>query len=280
MRGTLISAPSLREPSSFVSFMFAGILQSRDNRRLHNEIIIEETRLKRFPHQISRLSGIYFFPDRRTAKIAVEESWGSHFAEENLTELELYSNDAITRVDASWITNAPTNPDGLLNTPEWLDDYWAGRPASQNPTWEILSNGYAIILDEKIRKKAYEIIQLKFPNSWIMMEMSRLAGEAGSDAGSIMPYVLRRENNLHTLMYLFDDKDFHDEETIRKISLHPDAGRLGYRMSQEEFWTVPDFRPWYQDFALESRQKKEWISIFSVHAPNAFPHRPELDVLK
>jgi hypothetical protein len=274
MRGVLVGADSLREPSSFVSFMFAGIIQSQNNRRLHNEIVIEHTRSQRFINAVSRLRGMYFFEDRATAQLAIDQDWGGHFKIENLAELDLHPSGNVSRVDANWITKAPRKSNGLLDTSNlnWIDDYWAGRPNGASPTWEVISRGYAIIPDVEFRKRAYEVVQRAFPRSWIFMEMSRIAGEAGSDGGLSMPYIIKRDAQRHTLGYLLDDQAFHDEAIINKMTKHPDIGRLGYRMSQEETWIVPDFRPWFSDFVFELQGAVEQQTpIFSVHAPNP-PH--------
>jgi hypothetical protein len=215
------------------------------------------------------MRGMYFFEDRATAQAAIDQGWGGHFAEENLTELNLQPTSEPTRVDANWITSAPRHSSGLLKTSEWITDYWAGSPAGSAPTWEIISNGYAIVQDTAIRKRAYEVVQRAFPQSWTFMEMSRIAGEAGADAGLIMPFILRRDAQLHTLTYLLDDQDFHNEHVIKKMSAHPDFGRLAHRARREQAWTLPDFRPWNLDFVfgIQGIVSQE-IPIFSVHPPN------------
>lgn len=274
MRGVLVAAESLREPSSFVSFMFAGIIQSQNNRRLNNETVIEYARSKRFTNSVSRLRGMYFFENRAIAQLALDQNWGGHFKAENLAELDLYPAGNVTRVDANWITEAPRGSNGLLDTSNlnWIDNYWAGRPNGSSPTWEIISHGHAIIPDVEIRKRAYEVVKRTFPHSWIFTEMSRIAGEAGSDGGLSMPYIIKRDAQRHTLGYLLDDQAFHDQAIINKMTKHPDIGRLGYRMSQEETWIVPDFRPWFCDFVFGVQGAVgRQIPIFSVHIPNP-PH--------
>jgi hypothetical protein len=160
----------------------------------------------------------------------------------------------------------------LLETSDWITDYWAGRPAGSAPTWEIISNGYAIIPNIEIRKRAYEVVQRAFPQCWIFMEMSRIAGEAGADAGLIMPFIMRRDAQLHTLAYLLDDQDFHDEAVVKKMSAHPDFGRFAHRARQEQAWTLPDFRPWNLDFVFGVQGViSQEIPTFSSHAPSP-PH--------
>jgi len=68
--------------------MFAGIVQSQNNARFQNELLIDAVRAQQFPQQVSRLWGIYFFEDLAQATQAT--AWGGHFRRENLAELEVY----------------------------------------------------------------------------------------------------------------------------------------------------------------------------------------------
>jgi hypothetical protein len=173
MRGVLIAVDSLRTPESFVSFMFSGIIQNQDNRRLNNEIIIESVRARRFPHLTSRLRGLYFFDDLAIAQQAVSQKWGGHFIAKNLVELDLHNDGDLTRVDANWITDAALLSDGRLNPSDlsWIEKYWSGDPKNSSPTWELISGGFAVVPNERVRRRAYAVVQREFPRSWIFIEM-------------------------------------------------------------------------------------------------------------
>jgi hypothetical protein len=83
-----------------------------------------------------------------------------------------------------------------------------------------------------------------------------------------MPFVTKKDDLIHTLGYLFDDKDFHDKKAIEQITKHPDSKRLGNQMAQEETWTMPDFRPWFCDFQLQAQGiVSANTPVFSVHIP-------------
>lgn len=146
MRGILVSADKVPEvPQSCASFMFASLIQSELNWRLHNEIIIDHVRVERYAKQISRLRGIYFFESEALARRAVH--WRGHFNLRNLVELELYPLGNVTRVDASWISDAPLRIDGRLDLGnlEWIDEYWRGYPKNDTPVWEVIAQGTAVV---------------------------------------------------------------------------------------------------------------------------------------
>jgi hypothetical protein len=48
---------------------------------------------------------------------------------------------------------------------------------------------------------------------------------------------------------------------------HPDSGKLGKMMSENETWNLPDFRPWGRSFELGKRPLPQFcdIDIPSVH---------------
>src|SRR5437660_2208840 len=84
-RGVLISAQAAAIPPNCpVSLMFAGMIQHQNIVHLENELLIEAARTSHFPHQISRLAGMYFFTDLEQAKKA--EFWGGYFRSENLAQ--------------------------------------------------------------------------------------------------------------------------------------------------------------------------------------------------
>lgn len=264
IRGLFVSADFAPGPSrAYASFMFAGLVQSQNNTRLNNETIIEYVRDKSFPNQISRLRGMYFFDNRELAQRPIDEKWGGHFRAKNLIEFELPPTTSLTRVDANWITEAPLQSDGRLDTSDitWTTRYWAGEPKHKDPTWETIVNGRALVRDMAVRKKAYADVKSRFPRSEVFMEMARLAGEVGSDGGLVTPFLQRAGQNTLRLAYCMYDKDFHDEAVIKKIAAHPDAKNLHRLMSENEIFDTPDLRPWSQDFSLGLQ------GIFDVASP-------------
>ena len=210
---------------------------------------------------ISRLRGMYFFERRELAQRAIEQRWGGHFSPENLVELDLLTNSQVTRADADWISCAHS-----ADNDAWMDQYWLGRPLTTSPAWEIIANGVAIVLDTNIRRKAYELVQSVFPKSWIIIEMSRIAGEAGSDGGLITPLVQSLPNDKFRLSYMSYDGPFHDEGVVKRMREHPDFARLYHRWQQCESLVMPDFSRWTVEFTVKQQGGNQFgDSVMSVH---------------
>ena len=228
MRGMMVSANYEDRPASpsFVSFMQAGMIEYQNNPRIFNEAIIERVRVERFGQRISRMRGMYFFQSKAEAEARIgNNNWPPYFVAENLLELELHHAETPTAVDANWITFAPLKPDSRIRTDDltWINRYWAGEPYNNEPVWELLANGIAVVLDTDVRRRCDEYVKETFPDSHIPILMARLASEVGSIGGSTSPFLLRNEDQSVELIYLWTDFDFHDSKVIDKISAHPDA---------------------------------------------------------
>jgi hypothetical protein len=271
MRGVLVSADLVPESTpSFTSFMVAGLIQHQLNSRLSNETIIEYVRERHFSGKISRLRGIYFFENEDLAQRPIDEKWGGHFKQDNLVELDLLPNGPVTRVDANWITYAPLLSDSRLDTSDlsWIAKYWDGQGYSDKPTWELIASGNAAVLTTSARAKAYEVVKRAFPESWDYIEMSRLAGEAGSYAGLITPFIRRLPSNSFSLDYAFLEAPLREASLIEKMSKHADWGRLANYMQTniEKDMIVPNFLRWSQEFTVGAQETGALsLAIKSIH---------------
>jgi hypothetical protein len=258
MRGMLVSADhaSASPSRGFISFMQAGMIETLNNRRIFNEFLIEMVRANSFPHQISRMRGMFFFRSRAEAQARIDDpKWPPYFKSKNLVELELWYNGAITDVDANWITFAPLAEDGRVSIHDlnWVRRYWAAEQYNASPVWERLAKGVALVLDERIRRQCDRYVKEVFPSAHIEALKARLASEAGTRGGLITPFLLREDEKRVRLGYVSIDQDFQDPEVIDAIARHPDAAALGRMMAEKETWLTPDFRPWGRVFELEER---------------------------
>jgi len=155
-------------------------------------------------------------------------------------------------VDANWITHAPLGEDGRITLAnlEWIRRYWGGEEYDDEPTWERIAQGVALVLDEQVRRKCYDYVREFFPAAHIPILMARLASEAGTRGGLTAPFLSRLGEKRFQLGYGFSDAEFHDPEVIQAIKEHPDSGALGRMMAENETWNLPDFRPWGKIFEL------------------------------
>lgn len=254
MRGMLVSADyAAPSASGSISFMQAGIIESLNNCRIHNELLIETVRQNFFSRQISRLRGMFFFRSRAEAEARIgDPQWPPYFELKNLLELELHYENSFTDVDANWITFAPLDENG--RTPatdlQWVHSYWSGERYNGSPVWERIAQGVALVLDEQVRRQCYECVRQFFPASHIPILMARLAAEAGTRGGLISPFLLREGERRVLLTYLWSDKEFHDLAVIAAIQRHPDSEALGRMMAENGSWKMPDFQPWGKVFRL------------------------------
>lgn len=272
MRGVFVSVGEVPgQHPNFVSFMQAGLVQHQQNFRFRKELLIEGVRSERFANEVSRLRGMYFLESRELAESVLRQNWGGHFRAENLFQLSLDANSEPTRVDANWITFSPQIDDkyDLSGETGWIDSYWDGTPfPDHEPLWELITNGSAIITDKQLREHAYENVKRMFPGAWIFIEMSRLAGEVGSNAGVVMPYVLRRSVDEWELVYLIYDQEFKESEVIARMKDHPDFERLAAEVEKNETFPTPNFKHCFCSFHM----KVESISVgdsmktlFTIH---------------
>lgn len=248
MRGMLIS-PIVLENSSegkgFLSFMTASILSQQEGKKLFNEALIEEARALIFPEKASRLRGLYFFENKDDAVKA--EKWGYHFIEDNLSEILIPKKmiSKLTKVDSNWITYAELDDEGVIKDRTWIRKYWEGKPYNENPIWEIIFEGVALIPNEGIRRQAEEIVKTWFPESDFFILAARLSSEVGSFGGIITPYLLYSEpENSLKIEYIFRDEELHSQEIVEKMSKHPDFKILAKIMHDSENYRMPDFTRW------------------------------------
>ncbi len=275
VRGVLVSAdcvaPNTPEANAFVSFMLAGMLQCEAKTRFYNESLIEEIRAKEFPEQISRLRGLYFFPTLDEAMAPIRQDWPGHFREHNLLELRLYPSRPITRADANWITYAKRD-DGRIDAHnlEWVRAYWRGEtcPCGQAPVWELIAAGEAVVLDIGVRRRCYDRLRQQFPDSWVPIEMSHVAGEVGTRGGLIAPFIRRIDDEQAELGYVWRDAEFHDLAVIEAMKRHPGAGYLGQLLRETPEWKMPDLRSHFRRFRLDA-QGRPLLNEFAWTPQNA-----------
>lgn len=270
MRGMLVSAQHAAAEAGFISFMQAGMILAGNNPRIFNETVIELWRSNFHRDRTSRMRGIYFFKTRADAEARIDDpNWPPYFSAENLIEFELLTNEPPTQVDANWITFANLDGTGRieLNDLNWVSKYWQGVPRGDQPVWEIIANGVALVLDEAKRRNSEAYLRQMFPRAYIPMLMARIASEVGTRGGQVHPFLLREDEETVCLVYLSSDAEFHDFEIIEAMKTHPDIGLLGRLMYENETWNIPDLRPWGRTYKLGKRLVRELgdFEIPSVH---------------
>ena len=229
-RGVLVSAP--KQPG-FLSVWSAGLMRE-ELPRIWRETQLEKIRLMRFPDRVSRLTGMFCFPDLKSSEYAY--SWGGHFRPEYRAQLHLEQHRALPiSFDSNWITYAPHDDKGfVIDTADWMSKYWSGEPYPNGaPVWETLVDGRLIVRSTNIRKKAYENIKGEFPNSLAFLEIARLAAYIGSNMGNICAHIDQKSDEM-VLQFLMDMRDATDPETLK---------RLGAVVADPSFVNSEDLKP-------------------------------------
>ena len=249
-RGALVCAPDDR---GFVSVWVAGLLRRNDPGFTSVQAALEDVRVHQFPHRISRLRGMFCFPDVESAERA--RSWDkkgeTHFQPKYLAKLSLSdAGDRRDRLDANWITYAPVDAAGYLTDHDWIPKYWAGEVyPDQEPIWETLVDGRLIVLGTDIRQRAYEVTKSEFPDSLMLLELSRQAAWVGSELGTISS-LIRREGDEIVLSYAMNMVDAENPVFLEKLAAlrksgHPiNLADMKPHIDQGSFGRVPDLRPY------------------------------------
>jgi hypothetical protein len=201
-RSVLVSAGAAasKGEAGLISLMSAGLMRAGRQSRLSNELILENFRRVRHPNRVSRLSGMYCFLDIESAQRAAA-LWGSfrnHFRPEYLVELHIQTSFSRDRLDSNWITLSSRDENGFfIGDLNWIDRYWGGEPFPDRlPIWETLLEGRMVVLGTELRKRAYDVIKEKFPNSLGLLEIARLAAWVGSDLGNTAAWLAEEGDDI------------------------------------------------------------------------------------
>lgn len=246
-RGVLISATT---SSPFaISLRAATLLQEYGGVRLHNELLIEETRIKHAPSKISRLRGLFAFLDLASAKEAT--SWGGHFDPTLRVECFIQGSGTSSPVDANWITYAPQDPQGYLRREEqgWIASYWLGEPYPRaDPIWEIIVDGRVTIYGSNLRSRAYDVVRETWPNTLTFLEVARIAACLGHDLGHLSG-ILMKKRNTYKIDYVMDMREADDANFLEELRRHlkEEPGEVNWsdlrqHQASGSFGEVPDLR--------------------------------------
>lgn len=231
-----ILATVLPEPHGFISLWYADMLEKRGTSHYKKEILLEKVRQDQFPYKISRLTGLFCFPEISSAKSAAR-LWNSsgkdNFNMENLVEISLAEAKGDDIFDSNWITYSQGNP---KSQKEWMQSYWNGDSfPGEEPVWEKLVEGNIAVLGTELRERAYEKVKAQWPDSLMQLEISRLAAWIGSDLGVIQAF-LRNSDNEYIVEYLINWKDAENPEFLSKLT---ELIKGGHPVN----WN--DIQPWY-----------------------------------
>ena len=240
-RGVLITPQQTpMEGGELVSWWFTDLMRTLTH--LDRELTLEHVRRHQFPESVSRMTGMFCFPRRDFADQAIRERWGSHYKSDNLAELSLIEAHGCQWLDANWITHCgvPGNRDT-----DWMKRYWNGEEyPDARPVWETLVEGNVTVLGTALRERAYKLVKTCWPDSLMLLEISRLGAWIGSNIGTINAFMTCDESANH-FSCLMDMRDANDADFLdrlgRLMSEHPvNRADIGPHYERGSFGRVPN----------------------------------------
>lgn len=243
--GVLASASSTRKRSAGfpVSILLAGALQRGNDARFHNELLIENVRQQRYPHLVSRLTGIFVFDDEESALSLSVAQWGAHFADDDLVDADVIAQN-VTRLDSNWYSYAPRLKNGTFDPEQlnWIDNYWSANACpGRKPVWEVIVDGIAVLRKSASTTRAESVVKAEFPGTEFYLTVGQVATRFGSDACQITAFAAANGHSVEVSYYL-NAAPLHDESFIQEFNQHclPDEREL--LRAQPDAIYLPDLR--------------------------------------
>ena len=205
-----------------LSYWPLGLLKKRERIPLLKELRLEEIRREYYPHQVSRLHGLYLWGDEASA-VRGQQEWGTargtHFHPDYLVELS-FTYTAISRVDTTWIDRCLLSDLVPVEEVDWMHSYWKGAPyPERDPLWEFIVEGRGVICGTALRNKAYEIVRQQAPLSLGQLELGRIARELESELYHTAPYIQRIGETKFRVSYWGDERQ-HNGDFMRVLGSH------------------------------------------------------------
>ena len=213
------------------------------------EMELEEERVRKFPHKVSRLQGLFVFETQEEAKKA-EMLWGdstNHFQPDCLTEATCEIGHNKSKHDSNWITyylqkGSPEHPSN------WKELYWENAPyPHQNPVWETIVDKPLLLLNEDLRQSVYDRLDQELPCSF-NLRLSICASNLGYELGRLTITLLQVNECLQVRHIIRFDEDLAVEviEAIKREK--PEYMSQLWRKEKDTFCIAPDLRS--SDFCL------------------------------
>jgi hypothetical protein len=231
------------EQAGALSFSMAELLRLENAARAAAEFKLDDYRKRNFPSAISRLTGIFIFDDiDSAARIWSSEAWSAHFTSDFLTDVGV-SADCSSRVDAAWISKMRDENNILAEGWEVMaEKYWSGEPASEEPIWERIIEGWVTVWGLDLKCRALAEIKRHWPKSLSLLEVAANSAAIGSRDGAVLPYAILN-NGLLTVSYYLRMVDAHDPEFCERLGrfLREGGSRVCRLDSLGDSLVLPDF---------------------------------------
>lgn len=205
------------------------------------EARLEAARAAKNRDAVSRLRGLFAFPNKEAADLAVR-AW-SGFEGYFLQKIEIREGSVVSWYDSQWIdamgtSSAPT--DGAA------ESYSVGNEFGSQPLWELLIDGKADLVEIELREKAYNVVRAQWPDALSPLEIARLGAQLDSSIGYIAAFP-RIAGDKVLIEFMMDFRDAENPTFLDALQKHLAALPPEHINSADlamggEFFTVPDLR--------------------------------------
>lgn len=227
---------SLWQYNLFRKYSIAGAHQ-----KLINELKLEQIRKTKFPDNVSRLKGVYFFDSLESAHAAVER-WGFPERKKYICEISFQVN-SITRLDSEWITS-------YLQSQEtgWMERYLSGETLGERPLHEFIASGMGFIKNIDLRIQAYKNIKNLWPICTPLLAMAVCGFQHMElDEIALIKPALYRDGEAILGNYFINTNDLeeNEEKVLEAIDIcmkDKTFPPIIMPDNPEHFFALPDFR--------------------------------------
>ena len=205
------------------------------------EARLEAARAAKNPDAVSRLRGVFAFPNKETADLAVR-TWRG-FEAYFLQEIEIREGSVVSWYDSQWIDamgtlSAPT--DGAA------ESYSVGNEFGSQPLWELLIDGKADLVGIELREKAYNVVRAQWPDALSPLEIARLGAQLDSSIGYIAAFP-RIAGDKVLIEFMMDCRDAENPTFLDALQKHlaalpPEHINRADLAVGGEFFAIPDLR--------------------------------------
>ena len=164
--------------------MFASQRLRKGMNYFNFEQALEEERVRKFSHKISRLHGLFVFDTEEEAKMA-GELWGksdNHFQSDCLSKAACEVGHNKSKHDSNWITFYEEESHRYPSN--WKELYWEGMSYQhQEPVWETIVDRPLILWNTELRQAVSDRLHDELRCSFLL-RLGVLACDLGYELGA------------------------------------------------------------------------------------------------
>ncbi len=244
-----------------ISVSMASMLANSSVERLIAEFKLEGVRQHCYPHQVSRLRGLFVFDEIESmANLWENNNWGGHFIDEYITDIGVSCRKS-SRVDSNWIGDI-VDQNGKLK-PLWeycAHRYWSGvAHPNKEPIWERIIEGAIIVWSMDAKQEALRDIKAVWPDSLGLLSYSINCAHYGSIDGEVFPGWRRTENGI-SLVYTMRFAESRSPGFIQSLEAFVNANpALGVNLGSG--FQTPDLQGYFVE--LEANDNSMFNQVIS-----------------